>query len=46
MSILLNPIVLGIVAAVAAIIVLTIFVKSCWKVAGTNEVLIRSGMGR
>lgn len=23
-----------------------IFVKSCWKVAGTNEVLIVSGLGK
>lgn len=46
MSILLNPIVLGIAVALAAIIVLVIFIKSCWKVAGTNEVLIRSGMGK
>ena len=29
-----------------AIILITIFIKSCWKVAGTNEVLIRSGMGK
>ena len=46
MSILLNPIVLGIAVAIAALIVLIIFIKSCWKVAGTNEVLIRSGMGK
>ena len=31
---------------VAAIVVLIIFIKSCWKVAGTNEVLIVSGMGK
>ncbi|MBQ5581997.1 MAG: hypothetical protein IIU68_01430, partial [Bacteroidales bacterium] len=31
---------------VAAVIVLVILVKSCWKVAGTNEVLIVSGLGK
>lgn len=40
------PIVFGVGIALAAIIVLIIFIKSCWKVAGTNEVLIRSGMGK
>ena len=30
----------------AAIIFVIILVKSCWKVAGTNEVLIVSGLGR
>lgn len=46
MSFLLNPIVLGIAVVVVAIIVISLFVKGCWKVAGTNEVLIRSGMGK
>ena len=32
--------------ALAAIIVLLIFIKSCWKIAGTNEVLIVSGLGK
>ena len=32
--------------AIAVIIFLVILIKSCWKVAGTNEVLIRSGMGK
>lgn len=31
---------------IAAIIVLIIFIKSCWKIAGTNEVLIVSGLGK
>jgi flotillin len=30
----------------AAIILLFIFIKSCWKIAGTNEVLIVSGLGK
>ena len=30
----------------AAIILVIILVKSCWKVAGTNEVLIVSGLGK
>ena len=39
---------IGIVAGIviAAIIFLVILIKSCWKVAGTNEVLIVSGMGK
>ena len=38
---------LSIVVAVFFAIVLTIvLIKSCWKVAGTNEVLIVSGMGK
>ena len=32
--------------AVLAILTITILVKSCWRVAGTNEVLIVSGMGK
>lgn len=32
--------------ALIAIIVITILIKGCWKVAGTNEVLIVSGMGK
>ena len=32
--------------ALVAIIFVIILVKSCWKVAGTNEVLIVSGLGR
>ena len=31
---------------IAAIIVLCIVIKGCWKVAGTNEVLIVSGLGK
>ena len=30
----------------AAIVIAIVLVKSCWKVAGTNEVLIVSGMGK
>lgn len=30
----------------AAIVLLFIFIKSCWKIAGTNEVLIVSGLGK
>ena len=38
---------LSIVLTVFAIVVLSIvLIKSCWKVAGTNEVLIVSGMGK
>ena len=33
-------------AVIVAILVITILIKSCWKVAGTNEVLIVSGMGK
>ena len=33
-------------AVLAAIIFVIILIKSCWKVAGTNEVLIVSGLGR
>ena len=32
--------------AITAIIFLIVLIKSCWKVAGTNEVLIISGMGK
>ena len=32
--------------AIVAIIVIIGLIKSCWKVAGTNEVLIVSGMGK
>lgn len=41
---------IGIVSTVgivlAALIALVIIIKSCWKVAGTNEVLIVSGLGK
>ena len=33
-------------AILVAIIILTIAIKCCWKVAGTNEVLIVSGFGK
>ena len=46
MDILLNPIVLTVAAIVATVIVLVILIKSCWRVAGTNEVLIVSGLGK
>lgn len=46
MDILLNPIVLTVAAILAAVIVLVILIKSCWRVAGTNEVLIVSGLGK
>lgn len=38
----------AIIAAIAlvAIIFIVILIKSCWKVAGTNEVLIVSGLGK
>ena len=32
--------------ALVALIALVIIIKSCWKVAGTNEVLIVSGLGK
>ena len=40
------PILIGVGVAVAAIIIIAIAIKSCWKVAGTNEVLIVSGFGK
>lgn len=40
------PVVTIAAIAIAAIIFLVILIKSCWKVAGTNEVLIVSGMGK
>lgn len=46
MDILLNPIVLTVAAVLVAVIVLVILIKSCWRVAGTNEVLIVSGLGK
>ena len=33
-------------AVLVAIILITILIKSCWKIAGTNEVLIVSGLGK
>ena len=36
----------GVGVFVLALIVLVVIVKSCWKVAGTNEVLIVSGLGK
>jgi flotillin len=33
-------------AILVAIILVTILIKSCWKIAGTNEVLIVSGLGK
>lgn len=32
--------------ALAAIFVIILLMKSCWKIAGTNEVLIVSGLGK
>ena len=32
--------------ALVAVIVITILLKACWQVAGTNEVLIVSGLGK
>ena len=40
------PVVTIAAAVIAVIIFLIILIKSCWKVAGTNEVLIVSGMGK
>lgn len=40
------PIVTVAAIVVAAIILIVVLIKSCWKVAGTNEVLIVSGMGK
>ncbi len=40
------PILIGVGVAVAAIVIIAIAIKSCWKVAGTNEVLIVSGFGK
>ena len=33
-------------AALVAIIFIVLLIRGCWKVAGTNEVLIRSGAGK
>ena len=40
------PVVSIAAVVVAAIILIIVLIKSCWKVAGTNEVLIVSGMGK
>lgn len=40
------PIVSIAAIAIVAIIFIIVLIKSCWKVAGTNEVLIVSGMGK
>lgn len=40
------PIATGVGIAIVAVVLIVIMIKSCWKVAGTNEVLIVSGMGR
>ena len=46
MSAMLISILTGIGIAIAAIVLSIIAIKSCWKVAGTNEVLIVSGLGK
>ena len=33
-------------AVLVAIILIVVLIKSCWKIAGTNEVLIVSGLGK
>ena len=40
------PTIITAVIVLAAIIFVIIIIKSCWKVAGTNEVLIVSGLGK
>ena len=35
-----------IMTVIAVIVIAVVLIKSCWKVAGTNEVLIVSGMGK
>ena len=40
------PAAITVAVVVVAIIAIVIMVKSCWKVAGTNEVLVVSGMGK
>ena len=40
------PMVSTIAIVVIAIIALIVVIKSCWKIAGTNEVLIVSGFGK
>lgn len=42
----LMPFIMGAGIAVVAVLVLILIIKSCWKVAGTNEVLIVSGLGK
>ena len=37
---------LPVVAALAAILIVLLVIKGCWKVAGTNEVIIVSGLGK
>lgn len=40
------PILTILAIAIVAIILVVVLIKSCWKVAGTNEVLIVSGLGK
>jgi len=40
------PIISTVGIALIAIVLVIVLIKSCWKVAGTNEVLIISGMGK
>jgi len=40
------PVISTVGAILLAIVAVIILIKSCWKVAGTNEVLIVSGMGK
>jgi flotillin len=37
---------LPVVVAIVAIVALLLIIKGCWKVAGTNEVIIVSGLGK
>ena len=46
MSAMLISILTGVGIAIAAIVLSIVAIKSCWKVAGTNEVLIVSGLGK
>ena len=40
------PILTIVAIAIIAVVLLIVLIKSCWKVAGTNEVLIVSGLGK
>ena len=40
------PTIASAVIILIAVVLMIILIKSCWKVAGTNEVLIISGMGK
>lgn len=40
------PTVTTICSVIAVLVLVTILIKSCWKIAGTNEVMIITGLGK